>query len=52
MEQSRSPSQTAFLCVVGQDLDFHVARIFQELLHVDFRIAEGSTGFRLVMAPR
>jgi hypothetical protein len=47
MEQSRSPSQTALLVLVGQDLDFHVARVFQELLHVDLRIAEGGTGFGL-----
>src|SRR5690606_17938295 len=35
------------LVFVGEDLDFHVARIFQKLLHIDFRIAEGSTGFGL-----
>ena len=28
---------------VGQHLDFHVARVLEELLHVDQRIAEGRT---------
>src|SRR5471030_113259 len=32
---------------VGQDLDFHVTRIFQILLHIDFRIAEGGARFGL-----
>lgn len=31
--------------LVGQDLDLHVARILQELLHIDFRVAEGTAGF-------
>jgi hypothetical protein len=33
--------------LVGQHLDFDVARVLQELLHVDGRIAEGSAGFGL-----
>ena len=31
--------------LVGQDLDLHVTRMLQELLHIDFRIAEGAAGF-------
>jgi hypothetical protein len=30
---------------VGQHLDLDVARILEELLHVDHRVAEGSSGF-------
>src|SRR5690606_7902338 len=30
---------------VGQHLDFHVARIAEELLQVDHRVAERGTGF-------
>ena len=33
-----------FVC---QYLDFHMARIFQKLLHIDFRIAESCAGFGL-----
>jgi len=35
------------LVLVGQDLDLDVARVLQELLHVDRRVAEGSPGFGL-----
>ncbi len=33
------------LVLVGQDLDFHMARVLEELLHVDLGIAEGTAGF-------
>ncbi|MNS72903.1 hypothetical protein D3C72_1063270 [compost metagenome] len=35
------------LVFVGKDLDFHVARIFQVLFHIHFRVAESRAGFRL-----
>jgi hypothetical protein len=49
IEQSRSPSHTALLVRVGQDLDLDVARVLQELLHVDGRVAEGGTGLGTVV---
>jgi hypothetical protein len=44
IEQSRSPSQTARCGAVGQHLDLDVARVLEELLHVDGRVAEGRAG--------
>ncbi len=35
------------LVLVGQDLDFNVARVLEKLLHVHGRIVECSAGFRL-----
>ena len=35
------------MCLSAQDLDLDVARVLQELLHVDRRIAESGAGFGL-----